>query len=282
MTDRARPRGGSGPAPRHPHSGRAQPLAADERALANLVVVLDEPQNVVNMAAVIRAMMNMGLTRLRLVRPLDFDPYRVEGIAHRSGDLVGATELHDSLASAVSDAVFVAGTSARPRSANRNYARPRDVAKGLVERASRGTVCVLFGREDRGLTNTALDLCHTIITIPTAPDYWSLNLAHACLLVSYELFLAAGGGRRELPRGRRATDPATREELESMYCALEDGLARIRFFKGTRRPESVLRTLRTVLERAELDEREARLMRAIGFEIGHYLDRTGEGANRKA
>lgn len=273
-------RRGSGRPLGHPYSGRLPPLAANERTLAKLVVVLDEPQNLFNVASVIRAMMNMGLTNLRLVRPLAFDPYRVEGIAHRSGGLVGATELHDSLASAVSDAVFVAGTSARPRSANRNYTRPRDAASDLVERATRGTVCVLFGREDRGLTNAALDLCHTIITIPTAPDHSSLNLAHACLLVSYELFLAAGGGRPELPRGRRATAPAAHEDLESMYHALEEGLARIHFFKGTRQPATVLRTLRTVLGRADLDEREARLVRAIGFEICHYLDRTGEDAHR--
>lgn len=281
MADGAHPQHGSGPAPRTPHPGLPQPSAPDEQALANVVVVLDEPQNTVNVAAVIRAMMNMGLTRLRLVRPLDFDPHRVEGIAHRSTHLVGATELYDSLTGAVADAVFVAGTSARPRSANRNYARPRAVANSLVERARRGTVCLLFGREDRGLTNAALDLCNVIITIPTAPDHRSLNLAQACLLISYELFLAAGGGKRTLPRGRRATDPATREELESMYSALENGLARIHFFKGARQPASVLRTLRTALERAELDGREARLVRAIAFEIGHYPDRSREGEDRK-
>jgi len=82
-----------------------------------------------------------------------------------------------------------------------------------------------------------------------------------------------GSREGELPRGRRATDAATRADLESMYAALEDGLGRIGFFKGARRPEAVLRTLRTVLGRAELDVREARLIRAIGFEIGHYLDR---------
>ena len=259
--------------PRRPYSGRPRPATADTGALGNVVVVLDEPLDVVNIAAVIRAMKNMGLSRLRLVRPTEFDPYRIQGIAHRSADVIGASELHDSIASAIADAVWVVGTSARPRTANRNYVRPSDVAPAVVERAREGTVCVLFGREDRGLTNEAMDACHAVVIIPTAPEYWSLNLAQAFLVVAYEIYLAATGGEEELPRGRRATDAATGQEMESMYAALEEGLARIRFFKGARQPEAVLRTLRTVLARTDLDTREARLIRAIGFEIGHYLDR---------
>ena len=258
-------------------SGRRRPDTADAGALGNIVIVLDEPLDVVNVAAVIRAMKNMGLGRLRLVRPNDFDPYRIEGIAHRSADVIGATELHESLESATQDALWVVGTSARPRTANRNYVRPREVAPTIVERAREGTVCVLFGREDRGLTNEGMDLCHAVAVIPTAPSYWSLNLAQAFLVIAYEIFLAAEGGAGELPKGRRAAAPARGEDLESMYAALEDGLARIRFFKGARQPEAVLRTLRTVLGRAELDVRESRLVRAIGFEIGHYLDRLASG-----
>jgi TrmH family RNA methyltransferase len=276
LTEPFRPSGRRDPSrPRPTHSGKPRAATQDAGALANVVVVLDEPQDVVNVAAVIRAMLNMGLERLRLVRPLDFDPYRVEGIAHRSSHLVGAVELHDTLQSALADAVFVAGTSARPRTAQRNYVLPREAAPTLIEQASAGTVCVLFGREDRGLTNEALDLCHAIVTIPTDPQYWSLNLAQAFLVIAYELFLVAGGAAGELPKGRREAEPATHAELERMYGALEAGLGRIGFFKGARQPEAVLRTLRTALGRAELDTREARLIQAIGFEIGHYLDRTG-------
>lgn len=262
-------------------SGRKRPDTADTQALANVAVVLVEPLDVVNVAAVIRAMKNMGLARLRLVRPHDFDPYRIEGIAHRSADVIGAAELHETVASATQDAVWVLGTSARPRTSSRNYARPREIAPTVIERAREGTVCVLFGREDRGLSNEALDVCNQIAIIPTAPDYWSLNLAQAFLILAYEIFLAAEGGGGELPKGRRAAAPATGEDLESMYGALQSGLTRIRFFKGARQPEAVLRTLRTVLGRARLDVRESRLLRAIGFEIGHYLDRLARGRGRE-
>jgi tRNA C32,U32 (ribose-2'-O)-methylase TrmJ len=111
-----------------------------------------------------------------------------------------------------------------------------------------------------------------VIVIPTDPEYSSVNLAQACLLVSYEVFLAAGGDQAPLPTGRRESTPATHADLESMFQALEGGLGRIEFFKS-RQPESVMRTLRTVLSRAGLDLRESRLLRAIGYEIGHYLDR---------
>lgn len=250
--------------------------------LSKVVVVLDQPQDVVNIAAAVRAMKNMGLTRLRLVNPREVDPHRIEGIAHRSADVVEAAERFDDLGEALADCVWVVGTTARARTANRNYVRPRAMAGTLLARAVDGPVALVFGREDRGLSNEALDLCHEIAIIPTDADYSSLNLAQAVLLLCYEIFLASGEGAVELPRGRRATKPATRADLETMYRALADGLRRIDFYKGTRRDEAVLRTLRTVLGRAELDRREARLVGAIGFEIGHYLDRMEDAPARGA
>jgi TrmH family RNA methyltransferase len=240
--------------------------------LDNVVVVLDEPQNVVNIAGVVRAMKNMGLRRLRLVRPAEFDAWRIEGIAHRSEDVVEGAEVFASIPEALADAVFVVGTTARARTAQRNYARPREAAPLIVERARHGMVALLFGREDRGLGNQALDLCHRVAIIPTNPDYSSLNLAQSVLLMSYEVFLASGESESRLPRGRRATRPASIEELENTYAALESGLHRIDFFKA-RAPESILRTLRTLIARAQPDLQEAGLLRAIGFEIGYFLDR---------
>lgn len=240
--------------------------------LDGVIVVLDEPQDVVNIAAVIRAMMNMGLSRLRLVRPAEFDPWRIEGIAHRSEDLVEGTEVLDDLRDAVSDAVHVVGTTARARTAQRNYVRPREAARRMVERAREGPVALVLGREDRGLSNEALDLCHEVVIVPTVPEYSSLNLAQAFLVLAYELFLASGADPGPLPRGKRSTRPPTREEMEEMYAALASGLARIDFFKA-RKPSSVIRTLRTLLARAEPDLRESRLVAAIGWEIGNHLDR---------
>lgn len=241
-------------------------------ALDDVVVVLDHPQDVVNIAGVIRVMKNFGLSRLRLVNPHEFDAYRIEGIAHRSMDLIEATTVHETLEDAVADATYVMGTSARARTAGRNYTRPREAGKLMAAEAATGTVALLFGREDRGLSNEGLDLCHAVSVIPTDPEYSSLNLAQACLVHAYEIFLAVGAFEQDLPRGRRSTRPPTQEELEKTYEALEDGLGRIEFFKA-RKPAAVMRTLRTIVARAKPDLRESRLLAAIGYEIGHYLDR---------
>lgn len=219
-------------------------------------------------------MKNFGLTDLRLVRPDEFDAYRLEGIAHRTMDLIEACTLHDSLDEAIGDATFVVGTTARPRTAGRKYVGPREAAEAVAKKTGDGTTAILFGREDRGLTNEGLDRCHAVTIIPTSPDYSSINLAQSALVLAYEVFIAIDGGEREMPRGRRATRPPTHEELEEAFAAIADGLGRIDFYKA-RKPEAVLRTLRTIVARAEPDLRETRLLGAIGFEIGNYLDRVG-------
>ena len=240
--------------------------------LNNIVVVLDHPQNLVNIAGAVRAMKNMGLQRLRLVNPAEYDTWRIGGIAHRSADVAEGAEIFESLQEALSDVVYVVGTTARARTAQRNYVRPREVAPKVVERAKEGVVALLFGREDRGLENEGLDQCHSVAIIPTNPDYSSLNMAQATLLLAYEVFLAAQEESGPLPKGRRNTRLATVEELESTYAALEQGLDRIDFFKA-RTPESILRILRTIIGRTEPDIQEAGILRAIGFEISAYMDR---------
>ena len=253
----------------------AEGPSASVEALGRIVIVLDHPKDLVNIAGVVRVMMNFGLTKLRVVRPDEFDAWRIGGIAHRSQEITGSAQLHDTLDAAVADASFVVGTTARARTAGRSYARPREVAAHIARRAVEGTVAIVFGREDRGLTNEALDRCHAVTMIPTDPAYPSINLAQACMLLAYEVFLAVGLGDEPLPRGRRATRAPTQEELEVTFAALEAGLAQIDFFKA-RKPESVMRTLRTILSRAEPDLREARLIAAIGHEIRHKVDRLRE------
>jgi TrmH family RNA methyltransferase len=130
----------------------------------------------------------------------------------------------------------------------------------------------VFGREDRGLSNRALDRCDRVLVVPTAPEYPSLNLAHAMAIVAYELLRATEGAERPLPAGRRPGRPATRADLEEMYQVLESALHAVDYFKA-RNVTTVMRALRTLLSRAEPDLREAHLVRAIGFEVVHYIER---------
>jgi len=249
-----------------------QPTIGGPGSLRNVIVVLDEPQNLVNIAGVVRAMKNMGLGRLRLVNPAEFDPWRITGIAHRCDDIVESAEVVDSLDKAVEDCVLVLATTARSRTAQRNYGTPRQWAPAVLERAMDAPVAIVFGREDRGLQNRALDRCDGAIIIPTDPSYSSLNLAQAFLLVAYELFLGATADETPLPTGKRSLGPATRGELEEMFAALETGLHSLDFFKA-RSAENVMRTFRTLLSRAEPDLHEVGIVKALGFEIRNRIDR---------
>jgi TrmH family RNA methyltransferase len=268
--------------PRHVTStGSEQPVRPD--ALSRIAVVLWQPQDYVNIAATVRAMKNFGLSRLRLVSPADWEPWRLEGIAHGTRDLIDAIEVYDELRDALADCSYVVGMTARERRAKRSVGRPREIAHELLERAAMeaggepvGPVAILFGREDSGLGNTELDLCHRSVTVPTNPEHSSLNLAQAVLVMGYELWMAAAGRDQPFKPPRRDAPPAPKELLEAAFDEIERALWAVEFFK-TRQTGSVMRTIREMVHRAEPDEREAGLMRAIGVEVVKYGERMRKG-----
>jgi tRNA/rRNA methyltransferase len=237
-----------------------------------IVVVLYEPQDLVNIAHVVRAMKNFGLKDLRLVSPREYDPHRVEGIAHQTHDVVSRVALFDGLDAALADCVHVVGFTARERSAKRNLQRPRPAATEILAAATAGPVALLFGREDKGLSNEALDRCHRIVTIPSAPAYASLNLGHAVVVMLYELALARGEEQRPFKAPRRPAQAATVEEIERLFQDAEQALAAIDFFK-IRDREHIMRTVREIVHRVPLDQREAKLLRAMAIEVVKYRER---------
>ena len=239
--------------------------------LDNIVIVLHRPRKLVNIAAAVRAMKNMGLRQLRLVDPAEYHPYDIEGIAHRSGDVLDRAAIHATLDAALSDAVFVVGTTARPREAGPPVATPRDLAAELLARAAAGPVAVVFGPEDNGLSNAELDRCHRRLVIPTDPAYPSLNLAQAVLLVAYELRQASGS---PTATRRHAAQPASAAQLEELFGALERALWGVEFFKSHTAP-GIMRTLRSLVHRAEPSAREAALLKAMAMETLSFLRRKG-------
>jgi TrmH family RNA methyltransferase len=243
-------------------------------ALDNIVVVLHQPRKLSNIGGAIRAMKNMGLRRLRLVQPAAYDPADIEGIAHRSADLRATVEIHEHLDAALADAIYVVGTTARPRDqvARVAIATPRELAPELLGRAAAGRVVLLFGPEDNGLTNAELDRCHSILAIPADPGYPSLNLAHAVLLVAYELRQAHTQPQTDALR--HTTAPPSAAQLEQLFDALEQALWGIEFFKA-QRSTGVMRTLRRLVHRAEPSAREVALLRAICLEALAFLRRNG-------
>lgn len=238
----------------------------------SIVVVLVETRDIVNIAGVVRSMKNFGLRDLRLVDPVEYEPRRIEGIAHKSGDVLKRIKRFDDFGEAIADCTLVAGLTARERTAKRNLQRPRDAAEELLSSAESGTVAIVLGREDRGLTNAELDRCHRSIVIPANPDHSSLNLAQAFTVMAYELFLARGVPAFKAPR--RDAPPASAQQLEEVFMAARDALSAIEFFKS-RNPEPIMRTVREVTHRVPLDTREAKLLKAMCIEVLRYLERRG-------
>lgn len=243
-----------------------------ESLLKSVVVVLYEPQNPINIAATIRAMKNMGIGRIRLVRPVDYEPVNLEGIAHGTMDLIERIERFDSYDAAVADCIWVLGFTARRRAAKLRLINPKQAAAELLERAPDGPVALVLGREDSGLPNEILDRVHGTVNIPTT-DHASLNLAQAALIGFYELHLAAADATRTVAPPRKDAPPATNEAFEMFFADTERSLAAIEFFK-TRFPEHIMRTVRSLTFRAAPDARELSLMRAMVIEVTNYLRRT--------
>ena len=242
-----------------------------ESRLDGVRVVLYEPQDLVNVAATVRAMKNMGVRDLRLVRAAEFDAWRVQGIAHDTGDIVERMRQHDTLEEALEGCVLVAAFTARRRAARWTVITPREAAPRLVDATDDGPVAVIFGREDRGLPNEALDRAQLHVTIPTTA-YASLNLAQAVVVGLYELHLAAGDATRPRRPPRKDAPPAAAEELERYYADAERALEAIDFFK-TRYREHVIRSLRSLVMRSDPNARELSLMRAMAIEVTKKLER---------
>lgn len=201
---------------------RAQPDPV--AALDHIVFVLYQPQDVVNVGGTARALGNFGFRRLRLVEPAAFDAERIGGIAHQAGPIIAAIERYPDLPAALADCGIVAATTGRPRRFHHPRQTPRAAAPALLAAARPDApVAILFGREDNGLPTSALDDAHYLLTIPTAPDNHSLNLAQAALLIAYELRLAATARPAAplAPPVPPAEPPALGAAREAMFAALE-------------------------------------------------------------
>jgi TrmH family RNA methyltransferase len=243
-----------------------------ESRLSRIAVVLYEPQDPVNIAATIRAMKNMGVATLRLVRPCAYDPVRLEGIAHDTWDLINTIERFDDFDAAVADCVRLVGFTARRRAAKWKILNPKEAAEDVLGYTEHGRAGIVFGREDSGLPNEILDRVHAAVTIPTT-GHASLNLAQAVLISLYELHLAAGDATRTLPGPRKDAPPPTTDLIERFFAEAHQTLDAVQFFK-TRYPEHIMRSIRALTFRAAPDSRELSLLRAAALEVVRFLERT--------
>ena len=234
--------------------------------LDNIHIVLVEPQIPENIGSVSRAMTNMGITHLVLLSPKNCDLSRVLKTATGTSiEVVENMEVYDDIKGALGPYQYVVGTTARLGARRPAMADPRLLAQELVPVSQNNRVAILFGPEDHGLSNEQLSYCHKIATIPTAP-FSSLNLAHAVMVICYEIFLASGEPDSiPLPR------LANKFELEGMYDHLRDVLMKIGFI-NPQNPEHWMLNIRRFLSRLPLRAREVKIIRGICRQIDWYTE----------
>ena len=295
--------------------------------LDGIVVVLDRPRDITNVGGVVRAMGNFGLSRLRLVEPAAYNEGRVLAVAHRGRPIIDRMERHPTLDDALADCIFVLGTTARTREVRHERMTPRQAAPALLRAATlgmtgpasvtapagsrsgdtaphditragsageSGLAAILFGPEDNGLSNEALGRCNAVVTVPTAAEYSSLNLAQATLLIGYELWLAATEdptAARRVPDAiaalgatetRAAPDepPARAAAREEMIAALEDVLWGMHPNNDANRVRHTLARLRAVLLRAAPRAEEVHMLTRLFVHIAR--EREARGGGREA
>jgi len=243
--------------------------------LHQVTIVFHRPQDPVNIAGTVRVMKNMGLLDLRLVQPVAYDPWRIEGVAHGTRDIVDRIQHFETLEAALADCVYVAAFGGKRRAHRWPLTTPRALAPVVMEKAVEGRVALLFGQEDHGLPNEAIDAAHVLCTIPTT-EHSSLNLAQAVLVAAYELHLEAGDATREIARHKHHAALPKHDEWERALADIDRCLAAISFYR-TRNPEHIMRSVRSLLNRAGPDSRELTLVRAMAIEVLRTLDRVKRG-----
>lgn len=236
--------------------------------LANIRIVLVETSHPGNIGGVARAMKNMGISNLYLVAPKIFPHADATARASGADDLLASAKLCATLAEAIADCQIVIGASARSRTISWPERTPRECAEKLVLDAARGNqLAFVFGRENSGLTNQELDLCRYLLKIPCKSDFSSLNLVCAVQMVCYEVFVAVSSQQQEecqeVRIGDKGEDPlATMKQMELFYQHLQETLTKIGFIDPDK-SKTMLRRLRRLYNRTELDTKELDILRGI-------------------
>jgi len=234
-------------------------------------IILARPKFPENIGSVARAMKNMGLSRLLVVNgcsPLHPNAYK---LASGAEEVLERSEEFFTLKEAVSEMGCVVGTSSRGGKERDPDLTPEALAKKLIPLSQKNSIGLAFGSEKEGLTNEELSLCHLYVRIPSVNSFPSLNLAQAVMIVCYELFQ----GSMEIPK--KPIRLAQAEQRETMFEHMERTLLRIGFLDPNH-PKRIMRVLRRLLGRSQMDEREVRILRGIWSQMDQHL---GKGIKQR-
>ncbi len=238
---------------------------ADRVNLNNVSIVLHRPRYPGNIGAAARAMRNMGIAQLVVVDPQNCDYTKICRMAtHAALDVVEQMQVHETLADALAEFTYVVGTTARLGGQRKAISTPTRLAARLVPVSVHNQIAIVFGPEDRGLTNREIRHCHSLVHIPTA-DFSSLNLAQAVMVVCYELFCYRADEKEtdQVPR------LASRRELDEMYAQLKEVLMRISFINPDN-PDYFMNNFRQFFSRLPLRAKEVSIIRGLCRQIDWY------------
>jgi tRNA/rRNA methyltransferase len=228
------------------------------------VVVLVEPQLGENIGAVARAMGNFGLSRLRLVKPVQGWPNeRARVMASGADRILDEAGLFDSVEAAIADCHFVLAATARMHDQAKPVVGADAAARLMAPRVGGGeTVALMFGRERNGLENDEVGMADAIVTLPVNPAFASLNLGQAVVVVGYEWFkLVSEGG---LPFGMpRKSPPAPREQLLAFFRDLERELEQIEYFRPAEKRDTMTVNMRNIFTRMQPTQQDIRTLHGI-------------------
>ncbi len=232
----------------------------------SIMIVLKEPRFPENIGAAARAMHNMGFSRLVVVNPEKWDLKRINMMAtHEAAKIVEQIRRVETLTEAVSSAHYVVGTTARLGRRRPVIQSPAALADHLAPLAANNEIALVFGPEDRGLTNEDLRACHKLVTIPTA-DFASINLAQSVMIFCYEL-----SKKQRTEPDLNAPRLANRHELDGMYETLKKTLLKIDYIKPDN-PDYWMNKIRTFGTHMKLRAREVSIIRGICRQIDWYGD----------
>lgn len=227
--------------------------------LLGVRVILSHTSHPGNIGAAARAMKTMGLRELWLVNPRALPDARAEAMASGALDVLERVRVCANLGEALTGVTLAAATTARYRDLPPAVVSPREAAARLAAEAVSHPVALLFGGETCGLSSEDVSRCQMVVNIPANPEYPSLNLAAAVQVMAYELRLASGA-REALPIP--AFQPATLEDIERLYEALEDTLQETGFL-DPQRPKRLMLRLRRLFSRTRLEKEEVAILRGI-------------------
>lgn len=239
-------------------------------SLGNIRIVMVSPLYGGNIGSVCRAMANMGMSELALAAPGKVDMDEARMMACGGDSVLAAMRSFPSLKDAVADCGLVVGSSARQGLYRCHALSPREMAPRILETALKTRVALVFGREDRGLTNEELATCNTIIRIPTADECKSLNVAQAVVICCYELFVASGC---YVPP-QEPSEEAPSEVKERMFDMWRASLLKIGFMNEDK-SEHMMLGLRRVFSRGTLTRNDVKILMGIARQTSWACSRPG-------